>query len=811
MAKLVEIKLEKGPQDIRTEEREPLQERRADSGDKGGINWWRKIGNLCIFLLVGLTPLFFLPNTLFPLGTNKTFLATVLLGVGFISYLINCLKTGQIVFPKSLLSLSVLVFLAAAGLSTLFSRSVPSSVYGKLHHPNSFLAFILYAIAFLLTATFLERKNIKKLALVFFSSLFLTTLFGLLEILGKFVFPWPFTRQAGFNTIGSTSSWAVFLAFGLMIIISTLAFGKARRISKILLSALGLLVLAGLIITNYFYIWLILALVVVLFTAYRFIREPKVNSALLIASIFLLFFAFVSRTFTPLFSLPTEIRPSLLTSLNTTGENIILGSGPATFNYSWQLHRPVSLNQTILWPVKFNQGFSFLATLPTTLGILGFAAVLFLIFAFVWEGAKSKRKRLPSFPIVSGIVFLIIAWAFFPSFFTGQLFLFMGLGIMSFFSDAKVKAPLLRKSSFYNLAVLGLIIMLTSASLVFLYSFGQKYAAAAHYRKAITSPNLNQALRESIKAQRLDPSSDQYLRTLSQLLILQTNRLIRQNSSSTSTIPAKIKGRVQNTLAAAIQIARKATRVNPADSQNWENLAGIYENLIGALKNAGDLAVKNYKKAQELDPQNPQEPVNIARVLIASSDFVKKKDKVLWQKKLDEAKQQIEKSLSLKRDYSPAHFLMAAIYMREGKTKEAIGKLKLAEASSPFDYGLAFQLGLIYYNQKDFLKARQEFERAVKINPNYSNARYFLGLIYDRQGKKKAALKEFEAIAKLNPKNKQIKKIISNLKQGKGALENMTSLSKPPAKTLKPPIPEKQSSPVPAAANPVSSSSPSIK
>jgi len=112
-----------------------------------------------------------------------------------------------------------------------------------------------------------------------------------------------------------------------------------------------------------------------------------------------------------------------------------------------------------------------------------------------------------------------------------------------------------------------------------------------------------------------------------------------------------------------------------------------------------------------------------------------------------------------------------------------------AKRDSPSDVGVAFQLGLLYYNDKQYDKAQAEFERAIGLNENYSNARYFLGLIYDQAGKKDEAISQFEKIAKLNPDNEEVKKILANLKGGKTALEGITPAQPPieekPAEVLK--------------------------
>jgi len=115
----------------------------------------------------------------------------------------------------------------------------------------------------------------------------------------------------------------------------------------------------------------------------------------------------------------------------------------------------------------------------------------------------------------------------------------------------------------------------------------------------------------------------------------------------------------------------------------------------------------------------------------------------------------------------------------EGKTEEAIEKMETAKQLSPFDVGLAFQLGVLYYSDKQFDKAKVEFERAISLNENYSNARYFLGLIYDRENKKSEAISQFEKIAELNPDNEEVKQILANLKAGKEALKGVTPTQPP--------------------------------
>ena len=143
------------------------------------------------------------------------------------------------------------------------------------------------------------------------------------------------------------------------------------------------------------------------------------------------------------------------------------------------------------------------------------------------------------------------------------------------------------------------------------------------------------------------------------------------------------------------------------------------------------------------------------------------------------------------------------IDVRENKIKDAISKLEETKTYALSDTGLAFQLGLIYRadNQRD--KAQAEFERAVALDPNYANARYFLGLLYDEAGEKIKAIEQFQKVVDLNPDNETLKKILEGLKTGRKAADVIAELQ--PAQ---PPVQEKPAEQLPSP-SPTPSVSPS--
>lgn len=343
-----------------------------------------------------------------------------------------------------------------------------------------------------------------------------------------------------------------------------------------------------------------------------------------------------------------------------------------------------------------------------------------------------------------------------------------------------------------------------------LYLTGQKYLAAIYYGQGMTisetaSPNrLDQAIAKFIKTVNLDRTNDRYYRGLSWTYMLKLNEMLTQPTTN----PAREQAQFQNILSSAISLGRQATTINSKESLNWLNLGSIYENIIPLANGADELAFESYKKVIELEPLSPAALVDLARAYLVSADKIRtelntssqptpdknnfKERQNLIESHLNEALKQLNLSLSLKGDYSPAHFLMAQVYERQNNLSGAIEKLKTTQQFNPMNWGLAFQLGLLYYKNNQLNEAQRELEKTVLLNDNYSNARYFLGLTYDRSQEKQKALAQFKKIGELNPDNQEVKKIIDNLEANRSALENIVPPATPPQQRTEVPVPEEK-------------------
>ena len=207
-------------------------------------------------------------------------------------------------------------------------------------------------------------------------------------------------------------------------------------------------------------------------------------------------------------------------------------------------------------------------------------------------------------------------------------------------------------------------------------------------------------------------------------------------------------------------------------------LGRVYESVVALkVEKADEAALNSYAEAFRVSPLDPSPFIASARVAMQI-------------KKTDDARKYLQGALNIKPDFADALFMLSQIEAQAGNLKEAILRTEQTAVVSSNSPGIFFQLGLLQYQNNSFNAARMAFERAVGLNNDYANARYFLGLIYDKQGLKEKAIEQFAYIQKTNPNNEEVKKILSNLKNGRGALAEIAPPA--PEKREEPPISEKE-------------------
>jgi tetratricopeptide (TPR) repeat protein len=99
----------------------------------------------------------------------------------------------------------------------------------------------------------------------------------------------------------------------------------------------------------------------------------------------------------------------------------------------------------------------------------------------------------------------------------------------------------------------------------------------------------------------------------------------------------------------------------------------------------------------------------------------------LWAHLYDCAMEEFKSILAANPDAVQAHMLLAEALDGMDKTPDAITELEEAERLSPNEPILHFELGYLYYKQRNYEKAKLELESEIKNDPGYAQAYLYLG------------------------------------------------------------------------------------
>jgi len=831
--------------------------------------YWAAISRWALIVLAALAPVFFLPFTNLPVAVHKEFLIFVLILVAFFALLGRILIEGRMRYPGHWIAAALVVLVLVWGAAAFFSVNQSGSLIGSWATPDSFFSMLLFVFLTLSIVMSFDRRDIVISLLAFLASLSLLGIFELLQLMKIFILPFEFSKNAAFNPVGSVNDIAARL-FASIPRIEEPAEGGGRILlginNGILKKFLGILVailLFNLVVIDFWAIWVGLALAMVFMISFLSaglqnsissipsipsipgtipsplqgganssvpgIRDsvPGINQGLQLAyfqkvwlpSIILLislFFLFIPSPFSKFIQAPVEVSPTFRATLDIARENFgagryLLGSGPNTFGYIFNLYKPAGINQSIFWSTVFNSGASALATWVGTVGILGVLAILFFMAAFIWTGIKVRIASV-SQAIFVAVSFLFIMWFLYVANFTVMAFAFWGMGIflaslliLRIEESAEGGGRILRinsvalkeiriftsppKTFLFSLLIVGLMV----GAVIGIYFEANRYIAEIYFSKA-----------DYTSAVRFWRNDERYFQSLSQAVFFQLNDLLAQKDLPQETLRA----RFQNISTNAISAAREAQNLNPQNPVNSVLLGSIYENLIPFIADAANFALFSYSGAAALDPQNPSNYLALARVEIAQADLAvnQKASNEEINGYLDKAASNLEKSIGLKNDYAPARFLLVQVFDRQGKLTDAVKKAEELVILNNQNVGALFQLGFLYYKNSQFNESKLVFEKTVQLSPNYSNARYFLGLIYDRESigaafaevaaAKARAIEQFRKIAEFNPDNNEVKQILANLKAKKPALFGIAPPAPAPQSRSEAPVQEGATIPV---------------
>ncbi|MBI5004711.1 MAG: tetratricopeptide repeat protein [Candidatus Lloydbacteria bacterium] len=769
------------------------------------ISFWIVLG------LAFLLPIFFLPIGHLSILFSKNILLSMAMFITSTLWFFARLKKGEFVIPKTFLfaagAIILLVFLISSFLS-----SVPQvSFLGVGSEIGTFFSLaILFSLFFFASLFFQSKKRILLLYTALAAAFFVVALFQIVRLFGGVTaIPLDFFANATSNLLGGWNELGVF--FGMAAIWALLSLGmfsshgRFRWFLYFLLAAS--LFLVG--VVNFTLVWEVLgffALVIFVYT-FSFKKDfgriggsteklrgvPIAPLVLLGLSVLaILGSSFVGNFVSSKFHIEyVEARPTLGTTVmlfkETIAEHPIFGIGPNRFINQWLLSKPDGVNASPFWDVNFSFGISTIATFAITTGIAGLLAWIVFLGGIILVGFRTlfafSADRLSHYLVVSSFFLSLYLWIFMflyvPSnamvaltfLVTGAwIGLLTSLGIYKQFRFSFAKNP---QRSFVSVLTLLVLII---GSITGGYMMWQKFNAAVLFEKSavsFASGDIADASASMNRAAKLGNHAV-YYRSLADLNIAELGVIINEKNLSVD----EARSRFQTTLGLAIDNARQAIMYDPTDYLNLISLARVYESVVPlGIAGAYDNAKRAYEEALKYNPKSPVMELNLARLALSQGT-----------KGHDEARAHIAQALALKNNYTDAIFLLSRIEADEGKIADAISSAEIASLISPNDTGLFLHLGLLRYTNKDYEGAISALERAVQLQPNYANAKYFLGLSYAQVGKTFNAIIQFEDIAKSNPENSDVKKIIANLRAGKAAFA--AGEAPTPDKRKTPPIQE---------------------
>jgi tetratricopeptide (TPR) repeat protein len=159
-----------------------------------------------------------------------------------------------------------------------------------------------------------------------------------------------------------------------------------------------------------------------------------------------------------------------------------------------------------------------------------------------------------------------------------------------------------------------------------------------------------------------------------------------------------------------------------------------------------ELAIKEYKKALQLDPDYALAMAGLAEAYVQKYKERYDKDE-LW---LDEAKQLIDRALKIESDSAEAFKSLAEVHLEERSYSAALEAAERAQQLQP-DWDEPYLcLGRVYDNRGESKKALEMFERALAIRRSVEGL-CGKGQMLQRRGDIAEAEKAYEEALALNP------------------------------------------------------------
>jgi len=189
--------------------------------------------------------------------------------------------------------------------------------------------------------------------------------------------------------------------------------------------------------------------------------------------------------------------------------------------------------------------------------------------------------------------------------------------------------------------------------------------------------------------------------------------------------------------------------------------ARAHYNLGNALDNTGkrNEAIREYKMAIGLDETYGEPHNNLGTVYVEIG-------------RLDDAEKEYRIAVALEPDSSKSHYNLGLLYNKKGMFKSALYEYqKAVELDKDKDNpGLYYNRGVVLTRLKRYSEAKEEFLKALNVDPGYAKARFNLGCLLYNEGAYQDAARELRATLKTDPLYEKARTVLKSLEK-KGVLK----------------------------------------
>ena len=604
---------------------------------------------LLVFPLIFLsttTDAFTLPKQIILIG--GTTLALILLGL-------KTIAEGKLRIKNSPFDIPVFLLLFVSLLSAVLSAN----------RADALIAFVPFLFVGLLYFTLVNLIKGERQLLFVLSALTLgAVLSALLTILSFFkIYPLPFeyTHVTFFTTFGSLLDQAIYLALVLpvsgyfaFVFISSLLSGKKSSFAT---TRYAQNKFSGSLST--FTVAFIIIAVALALTVFMLVTSQK-------------------PLILPLqFGLQTAFA-AISQDSSQVIKSLLLGSGIGTYLNDFTRYKTAAYNlDPNLWAFTFFRSSTYVLELLSTTGILGIAAFLLLTLKVI----KEREFFLP-------LVFALIAAFILPFSFTILTLFFILLAIlaavrihsnpekygeMDFYLVAlkkgllavspdgeKVHQSPAEKRYSKILPITSFIILLVIIGVPFYWAVRFTISDFVFQQSLIAASQNNglQTYNLQTSAIKIFQYRDIYYRSFAQTNLALANSLAVNQQKESKPNP-QVQQNILTLIQQSITAGRNATTIAPLTSFNWNNLSSIYRSLIGFGQNADQFTVLTAQQAIALDPNNPQQYIDLGGVYYQLGAY-------------DDAIRQFQLAINLKKDYANAYYNLGHALEMKGDLQNAL-------------------------------------------------------------------------------------------------------------------------------------------